>query len=120
MKKLGFSADDLKSKERFFQKYGEICVAKIPPKISLQEITSHSWSKPSVYEQSKAALESLGFQRTRMSLDCLTSVNSGKYYLGTLLQPERRHEINVQPAPGALDRETDLQAAFLHQSAMCR
>jgi len=64
-KKLGFSADDLKSKERFFKKCGEICVAKIPPKISFQEITSRSWSKASNYEQSKAAFESLGFRRTR-------------------------------------------------------
>jgi hypothetical protein len=63
-KKLGFSADDLKSKERFFKRYGEVCVARMPQKISFQEVSSHSWSKPSKYEQSKEAFQSLGFQRT--------------------------------------------------------
>jgi hypothetical protein len=66
LKKLGFSAEDLKSKERFFKRCGEIGVAKIPQKISFQEIASHSWSKLSEYEQSRTAFESLGFQRTRM------------------------------------------------------
>lgn len=61
--KQGFSADDLKSKEQFFKRLGEIAVAKIPQKISLQEITSHSWSQPSRYEQSKVAFEALGFRR---------------------------------------------------------
>jgi len=65
LKKLGFGAGDLKSKELFFKKYGEICVAKIPQKISFQEITVHSWSELPKYEQSTAAFESLGFQRTR-------------------------------------------------------
>jgi hypothetical protein len=62
--KLGLSAGDLRSKEQFFKRLGEITVAKIPQKISLQEITSHSWSKPSKYEQSKSALEALGFRRS--------------------------------------------------------
>jgi hypothetical protein len=61
--KLGFSADDLRSKEQFFKRLGEISVAKIPQKISLKEITSHSWSKPTKYEQSRAAFEELGFRR---------------------------------------------------------
>lgn len=61
--KLGFSADDLRTKEQFFKKLGEITVAKIPQNISLKEIASHSWSKPTKYEQSKAALEELGFKR---------------------------------------------------------
>lgn len=40
--KLGFSADDLRSKDRFFKKLGEIAVAKIPKKISLEEVSSNS------------------------------------------------------------------------------
>jgi hypothetical protein len=62
--KLGFSADDLKSGEQFFKRMGEIAVARIPEKISFEEMTSHSWSKLSRYEESKAAFESLGFQQT--------------------------------------------------------
>ena len=62
--KLGFTSSDLKSKQQFFKRLGEITVAKIPQKISFTEISSHSWSKPSKYEQSKAAFESLGFQRS--------------------------------------------------------
>lgn len=61
--KLGFSADDLKSKERFYKKLGEISVAKIPQKVSLLAFASHSWSNPTKYEQSKSAFESLGFKR---------------------------------------------------------
>ena len=61
--KLGFTADDLRSKEQFFKRLGEIIVSKIPEKISLKEVASHSWSKPTKYEQSKAALEALGFRR---------------------------------------------------------
>jgi hypothetical protein len=61
--KLGFSADDLKSNERFLKRVGEIAVAKIPQKISLKEIASYSWSNPTKYEQSKAAFEALGFRR---------------------------------------------------------
>lgn len=64
--KLGFSADDLKSKEQMLKRMGEMAVAKIPLKISFKEVNSHSWSRPSRYEQSKAAFESLGFQRTLM------------------------------------------------------
>jgi hypothetical protein len=63
-KKLGFSADDLKSKERFCKRWGEIAVAKIPQNISFKEMASHSWSNPSNYEPSKAAFEALGFRRT--------------------------------------------------------
>ena len=63
-RKLGFSDDDLKSKERFCKRWGEITVAKIPEKISFKEIASHSWSKPSKYESSKAAFEALAFRRT--------------------------------------------------------
>lgn len=60
--RLGFSADDLRSKEQLFKRLGEITVAKIPEKISLKEVASHSWSKPTTYEQSKGALEALGFR----------------------------------------------------------
>jgi hypothetical protein len=62
--KQGFSPADLTSKERFFKKLGEITVAKIPQKISFNEVASHSWSEPAKYELSKAAFESLGFQRS--------------------------------------------------------
>jgi hypothetical protein len=63
--KLGFSADDLRSKAQFFKRLGEITVAKIPQEISLKEITAHSWSTPPKYELSKTAFEALGFSRTR-------------------------------------------------------
>jgi hypothetical protein len=63
--KLGFSAADLKSKEQMLKRTGEMAVAKIPLKISFEEKTSHSWSNPSIYLESKAAFESLGFRRTR-------------------------------------------------------
>ncbi|HET6175440.1 MAG TPA: hypothetical protein VFE61_00810 [Candidatus Sulfotelmatobacter sp.] len=61
--KLGFSADDLRSKEQFFKRLGEITVAKIPQNISLKEITSHPWSNPTKYEHFRAAFEALGFRR---------------------------------------------------------
>jgi len=64
--KQGFSPADLISKERFFKKLGEITVAKIPQRISFGEVALHSWSEPAKYEQSKAAFESLGFQRSSM------------------------------------------------------
>ncbi len=64
--KEGFSPADLTSQERFFTKLGEITVAKIPQRISFNEVASHSWSEPAKYEQFKAAFESLGFQRSRM------------------------------------------------------
>jgi hypothetical protein len=63
--KLGFSADDLRTKEQFFKRLGEITVAMFPQEISLKEIPAHAWSKPSKYEFSKAAFEALGFSRTR-------------------------------------------------------
>jgi hypothetical protein len=63
--KLGFSAEDLKSKEQLLKRIGEIAVSKIPNEISLEEIASHSWSKPARYLESKTAFESLGFRRTR-------------------------------------------------------
>jgi hypothetical protein len=62
--KHGFSAADLTSEERFFKKLGEITVAKIPHRISFNEVASHSWSEPAKYGQSKAAFELLGFQRS--------------------------------------------------------
>jgi hypothetical protein len=62
--KLGFSPDDLRSRERFFEKWGQITAAKVPLKISFNEIASHCWSDTPKYEQSKAELESLGFQRS--------------------------------------------------------
>jgi hypothetical protein len=64
LRKLGFSADDIRSEDAIFKKWGEIAAAKIiPQKISFNEITSHSWSQPSKYEQSKTAFEALGFRR---------------------------------------------------------
>jgi hypothetical protein len=64
LRKLGFSTDDMKSEDAIFKKWGEIAAAKIiPQEISFNEITSHSWSQPSTYEQSKTAFESLGFRR---------------------------------------------------------
>ena len=62
--KQGFSPSDLTSKERFFKKLGEITAAKIPQRISLSEVTSHLWSEPAKYAESRAAFESLGFQRS--------------------------------------------------------
>jgi|HubBroStandDraft_6_1064221.scaffolds.fasta_scaffold83220_1 hypothetical protein len=62
--KLGFSPDDLRSRERIFEKWGQITAAKVPLKISFNEIASHCWSDTPKYEQSKAELESLGFQRS--------------------------------------------------------
>jgi hypothetical protein len=62
--KQGLSPSDLTSKDRAFKKLGEILVAKIPQRISFNEVDSHSWSEPAKYEQAKAAFESLGFQRS--------------------------------------------------------
>lgn len=61
--KLGFSADDLRSNDCFFKRLGEIGVSKIPERISLTEVASHSWSNPTKYENSREALEALGFRR---------------------------------------------------------
>jgi hypothetical protein len=55
----------LRKRAQFFKRMGESVLAKIPQKISFKEITAYSWSKPSKYEESKAAFESLGFRRTR-------------------------------------------------------
>jgi hypothetical protein len=64
LRKLGFSTDDMRSEDAIFKKWGEIAAAEIfPQKISFNEITSHSWSQPSKYEQCKRAFESLGFRR---------------------------------------------------------
>jgi hypothetical protein len=54
----------LRKREQFLQAVGESVLAKIPQKISFEEITAHSWSNPSKYEESKAAFESLHFSRT--------------------------------------------------------
>ena len=62
--KQGFSPSDLTSKERFFKKLGEITVANIPQRIFFNEVTSHLWSEPAKYAESRAAFESLGFQRS--------------------------------------------------------
>lgn len=63
LRKQGFTADDLASQESYFKKLGEITAAKIPERISFQVVASYSWSDPVAYEKSKAAFESLGFQR---------------------------------------------------------
>jgi hypothetical protein len=64
--KLGFSADDLRSKERIFKKWGEIAIGKIPEKISFSETPSHSWSDPSKHNEAKAAFKALGFREGSM------------------------------------------------------
>jgi len=64
--KLGFSPADLRSKKRIFKKWSEILVAKIPEKISLSEVQSHSWSSPSKYGEAKTAFEALGFRQSSM------------------------------------------------------
>jgi len=66
--KLGFSADDLISKQGIFRKWNDILVAKIPEKVSFVQTQSHSWSNPSKYEGAKAAFEALGFQQSNMFL----------------------------------------------------
>lgn len=66
--KLGWTADDLRSQEQFFKKLGELTVAKLPEKVSFQEIPSHSWSNPSEYERTRASFESLGFRRNAVFL----------------------------------------------------
>ena len=55
----------LRRRERFLRRLNESVLAKIPQRISFEEITAHAWSKPSSYEESKAAFESLGFRQTR-------------------------------------------------------
>ena len=64
LRKLGFRTEDLKSKEAFFTKWGEIAVAQMAEKISFDEVAAHSWSKPLEYAESRAAFEALGFQRS--------------------------------------------------------
>src|SRR5215472_11952544 len=63
LRKLGFTADDLSSKENFYKKLAEITVQKMPQEISFSEIRSHSWSKKGEYARSKASLERLGFEQ---------------------------------------------------------
>jgi hypothetical protein len=64
--KLGFTCDDLSSKEKILKKWGEIAIARMPEKISFTEIRSHSWSNPSKHEEAKAAFEALGFRQSSM------------------------------------------------------
>ena len=54
LQKLGFSSQNLKSKEAFFTRWGEITVGQIPEKISFNEVASHPWSKPSEYADSQS------------------------------------------------------------------
>src|SRR5215472_6329288 len=61
--KLGFTAEDLRSREQLFKRWGEILVEKLPQKISLTEMASHSWSIGAKYSETAATLESLGFRR---------------------------------------------------------
>lgn len=62
--KLGFTGDDLSSKEKILKKCGEIAIARIPEKIWFTEIQSHSWSNPPKHEDAKAAFEALGFRQS--------------------------------------------------------
>lgn len=64
--KLGFSADDVRSKERIFKKLGEMVLARIPEKISFTELQSHSWSNPPKHGEAKTAFEALGFRQSSM------------------------------------------------------
>jgi hypothetical protein len=64
LRKLGFAAADLSSREAFFKRWAEIAVQKMPKKISFTQIDSHVWSNGSEYAHAKAALEKLGFQRS--------------------------------------------------------
>lgn len=66
--KLGFTSDDLSSKEKILKKWGEITIARMPEKISFTEIRSHSWSNPSKHAEAKAAFEALGFRQSSMFL----------------------------------------------------
>jgi hypothetical protein len=63
LRRLGFTSADLSSRETFFKKLAEITVQKMPEKISLTQLDSYSWSKPSEYKQARAALEKLGLER---------------------------------------------------------
>lgn len=51
-------------RRRFFGNLAKVVAAKVPERVSLSDIHSHSWSDPARYEQTKAELESLGFQRS--------------------------------------------------------
>src|SRR5882724_7867989 len=48
---------------RLFRKLSKVAAAKLPESVSLNKLDSHSWTNTVKYEQSKAAFESLGFQR---------------------------------------------------------
>jgi hypothetical protein len=63
LRKLGFTADDLSSREKALAKWAEIAVQQIPEKISLTQIESHVWSKPSEHAAARTALEKLGLER---------------------------------------------------------
>ena len=55
----------LRKREQALRRLSESVLAKIPQRISFTETTSHAWSEPSRYEESKAAFESLGFRQTQ-------------------------------------------------------
>jgi hypothetical protein len=63
LRKLGFTAADLSSKDAVLRKWAEIAVQQIPEKISLTQIESHAWSNASEYSDARAALEKLGLER---------------------------------------------------------
>ena len=63
MMELGFSKDDLRSREKVLKRFGEILLAKVPEKISLKEVNSHPWSNASRYKKERTALEALGFRQ---------------------------------------------------------
>jgi hypothetical protein len=60
---VGFWVERKIRRRSFFKKLGKIAVAKIPEKVSLIEVDSHSWIDPARYEQNQVALELLGFHR---------------------------------------------------------
>ncbi len=63
LRRLGFTSADLSSREASLRKWAEITLQKMPEKISLTRIDSHSWSKASEYTHARAALERLGLER---------------------------------------------------------
>src|SRR5438552_1738891 len=91
LRKLGFKPEDLKSKEAFFTRLGQITMAQIPQKITFNEVASHSWSNPSQYAKSRTAFESLGFQRTGVFIASPQTwvaefwINSEQALFGTIL-----------------------------------
>jgi hypothetical protein len=63
LRKLGFTAADLSSRETILRKWAEIAIQQMPEKISLTQIDSHDWSNASAYADARRELEKLGLER---------------------------------------------------------